>query len=718
LATVYVPNEKRRHFLKILEGYALPPEERKKPKHDKLVRSISDIRRAVLESFWRPEERDQIPGSSADWIEVWLGTESGDEIAQFRALLESLEVTQAEGQLTFPERSVLLIKATGGQLASLIERSDIIVEFRVAKQVATYYIEMESRDQVQLVQDLLQRTRFEGDGDIAVCILDSGVNSGHVLLQPVLDASDMHAVIRQWGIHDNDGHGTLMAGTAAYGDLLQILNSTSAIRVSHRLESSKILPPPPAQNPKELWGHRTAQGISLAEIQAPQRRRIVCLAVTSPEDLDRGRPSSWSAELDSIASGYEDDRKRLIIVSAGNVVESNSWRNYPHANLTEEVHDPAQAWNALTAGAYTEKVRITDPTMISWSAVAPAGGLSPFSTTSAAWDRRRWPIKPDILLEGGNVAAGPNNSIFDTEDLKLLSTSSDPSTAQFLPFSATSAAAAQAAWMAAQIHIAYPEAWPETVRGLLVHSARWTQTMLQQFLPQLNPSKQEIANLLRICGYGVPSLPRALYSLASSLTLISQAELQPFDRRDSRYVTNEMHLYNLPWPTEVLSSLGESAVEMRVTLSYFVEPGPGEVGWGNRYRYASHALRFALNGPQESKDEFVRRVNRQAWEDDEGHPGTVGPGGKWFIGEARNVGSIHSDIWHGTAAELATSNLVAVYPTTGWWRERQHLRRWDSRCRYSLIVSIETPEQEIDIYTPVAVQLGIAIPVPINHEKR
>lgn len=663
-------------------------------------------------------ERDQIPGASPDWVEVWLGTESGDEISQFRSLLESLEVTQTEGQLTFPERSVLLINATGGQLASLIERSDLIVEFRVVREVATYYVELENRDQVKLVQDLLQRTRFEGDGDVAVCVLDSGVNRGHVLLQPVLDASDMHAVIRQWGIHDNDGHGTLMAGTAAYGDLLPLLNSTSTIRVSHRLESSKILPPPPAQNPKELWGHRTAQGVSLAEIQAPERRRIVCLAVTSIEDRDRGHPSSWSAAIDAIASGYEEETKRLIVVSAGNVEDSNCWRNYPDDNKTNAVHDPGQAWNALTVGAYTDKVRITDPQMASWNAIAPAGGLSPYSTTSATWHQRRWPIKPEMVLEGGNVARGPNDSILDTEDLKLLSTSHDPQRAQFAPFCATSAASAQAAWMAAQIRIAYPDAWPETVRALLVHSARWTNTMLQQFLPQPNPSKQQIANLLRICGFGVPSLPRALYSLVNSLTLISQSELQPFDKRDSRYVTNEMHLYNLPWPTEVLSSLGESPVEMRVTLSYFVEPGPGEVGWDNRYRYASHALRFALNGPLESKDEFVRRVNRQARDEDEGHPGTAGPGDKWFIGEARNVGSIHSDIWRGSAAELATSNLVAVYPTTGWWRERQHLRRWNSRSRYALIVSIETQEQEVDIYTPVAVQLGVAIPIPISHEDR
>lgn len=197
------------------------------------------------------------------------------------------------------------------------------------------------------------------------------------------------------------------------------------------------------------------------------------------------------------------------------------------------------------------------------------------------------------------------------------------------------------------------------------------------------------------------------------MTLISQTQLQPFDRRDGRYVTRDMHLYNLPWPTSELANLGEQIVTMRVTLSYFIEPGPGEVGWNNRYRYASHALRFAVNGPGESEDEFVRRVNDQARDDGE-HPGTEGPGDRWLIGDARNVGSIHSDIWQGQAAELAGSNLIGIYPAVGWWRERNHLGRWSRQTRYALIVSIHTPEQNVDIYTPVATQIRLSIPIEVT----
>ncbi|HPO14508.1 MAG TPA: S8 family peptidase [Candidatus Hydrogenedentes bacterium] len=714
LATVFVPHEKRNYFLKKLQSYGLPPEPGKKPKNDTLARSILDIRRAVLESFWREDERGLIPDDIPEWVEVWLASDSVKTIKRFQELLNRLDVSFGESALKFPERAVMLIMANRPILETLIEQSDDIVEYRLAKRLASFYIELENRDQTDLVQEILARTYFDDADDIAICILDSGVNNGHALLHPVLDSSDMHTFNPQWGTHDHHGHGTLMAGTAVYGDLLKVLNSNHELHVLHRLESSKILPPPPAQNQKALWGHITGQGVSRAEIQAPKRKRVICMAVTSDENRDRGRPSSWSAELDAMASGYNDDTKRLIVVSAGNVDDSNCWRNYPTENITNEIHDPGQSWNVLTVGAFTEKTRITDDTLLGYAAIAPDGGLSPYSTTSSTWHGRRWPIKPEVVFEGGNVARGPNNSISVPDDLKLVSTYYNPQRSQFAPFCATSAAAAQAAWMAAQIQIAYPEGWPETVRALIVHSADWTDTMRQQFLQATPATKQQIAYLMRICGYGVPNLSHALHTLSNSLTLISQTTLQPYDKKKDRYVTNEMHLYELPWPKEALEFLGEALVTMRITLSYFIEPAPGEVGWNNRYRYASHALRFDVNGAQETEMDFIQRVNQQAREDGE-HPGTQGPTDKWLIGDARNVGSIHSDIWHGTAIELSTSNLVAVYPTIGWWRERHHLDRWDRSCRYSLIVSIQTPEEKVDIYTPVAVKVGIAIPIPINH---
>jgi hypothetical protein len=717
-ATVFIPHSKSAHFLQKAIKYATEDNKPKKdgtttPKNKELIESIADVRAAILESSFWQDAPERLPGDSASWVEAWISSEDLGVIEAFDRLCERLGIPIGEGILSFPERTVRLILANRRQLESLIEHSDSIAEFRAEREVATFFIEHDNADQTAWLDHLLSRTSVQPTNEVCVLVLDHGVNNGHRLLQPLLSNEDCHAADPDWGTQDHHGHGTLMAGTAAYGDILHHLDGGHSIVIRHGMESAKILPPPPEENPRRLWGHYTARGISRAEIQAPERRRIICMAVTSDEQPSRGRPSSWSGMIDELASGYSDDRKRLIILSAGNVSDPEDWKRFPDSNMTCEVHDPAQSWNALTVGAYTEKTWIADATLTNYNPIAESGDLSPYSSTSLSWQDRKWPIKPDVLFEGGNVAIGPNEAVFDTDDLKLLSTYHDPQVAQFASFDATSAASAQAAFLAARLQVEYPHAWPETIRGLMVHSAEWTSAQKRKYLR--DESKGSYYRLAKICGYGVPDAERAISCASNSLSLIAQAELQPFDKHEtqSRYVSKDMHLYRLPWPVEVLRDLGELPVQMRVTLSYFVEPSPGEVGWKDRYRYASHALRFELNGSGEGETEFIQRVNRKAREDDE-HPGTEGASGNWTLGETRNAGSIHSDIWKGTAVELAGSNLIAVHPAVGWWRERHHLGKFNKRARYSLIVSFSLPGQEIDIYTPVAIQLGIPTPVPIR----
>lgn len=49
-------------------------------------------------------------------------------------------------------------------------------------------------------------------------------------------------------------------------------------------------------------------------------------------------------------------------------------------------------------------------------------------------------------------------------------------------------------------------------------------------------------------------------------------------KKGGRCKTKDMHLHDLPWPKEVLLELGEVSVKLRVTLSYFIEHAPGEIG--------------------------------------------------------------------------------------------------------------------------------------------
>ena len=411
--------------------------------------------------------------------------------------------------------------------------------------------------------------------------------------------------------------------------------------------------------------------------------------------------------MDSLAANADGSGQfpRLFILSAGNTDDPAAWADYPASLSTNLVHDPGQAWNALTVGACTSK---SDTQDINYTALAPSGDLSPYTTTSAAWESA-WPLKPDVVLEGGNLG---NNGLgpMGMSSLHLLSTNNEPLARLFTTFNATSAASALCARMAAQIAAAYPSLRPETIRALIVHSAEWTPAMRTRYLPAAGtPTKTEYTNLIRHCGWGEPDLGRALWSAGNSLTLVVEDSVHPYKKEKGKSpASRDMNLHALPWPREELEALQAARVQMRVTLSYFVEPNPSARGAASKFYYPSHRLRFDVQRPLDaSTADFVARVNAAAQREDEGDP--VNPRDPdWYLGERqRHRGSLHQDVWEGTAADLASRGFLAVYPAAGWWRTRPALERYDLPARYSLVVSIRTEQTEIDLYNAIAQKVEI-----------
>ncbi|HLK37075.1 MAG TPA: S8 family peptidase [Polyangiaceae bacterium] len=679
---------------------------------------VAALRLATLRALWT-DATDAYPADDeAIWWEVWLRWQDGEELARLMefAGLRRLEV--GARRLQFDDRIITLVRATPAQLSASLDVLNDLAEVRRAKETATVFVDLAPNEQAEWAQELLARTSAPGRDAPAVCVLDTGVNRGHPLLEASLAANDTHACDPTWGAHDHHGHGTEMAGLALYGDLTPVLAGRAPVQLRHGLESVKILPPK-GHNPPELYGAITAEATSRVEVQAPERRRCFSMAITATDERDRGQPTSWSAAVDALAVGRafdsgsrglvyldeaDDQARRLFVVSAGNVDVEQLQADHLGRSDVDAVHDPAQAWNALTVGAYTEKAVITDPAWSSWEPVAGAGDLSPWSTTSVIF-ADAWPIKPDVVFEGGNVVKNAKGEInFPCPDLSLLSTHYLPMQKAFVLSWATSAATAQVARIAALISAEYPTLWPEAVRALIVHSAEWTPRM-QAHLRGAS-GKRARARLVRRYGFGVPHVGRALRCANDAVTLVAQSRIRPFADGKMR----EMHFFELPWPREVLQSLGETPVRLRVTLSYFIEPNPGRRGWKKRHRYASHGLRFEVKGPTESMDDFSKRLNEKALDEDEERPSKPSDSSEWYLGEhARDRGSIHSDILQGFAADLAERGVIAIYPVSGWWKDQPKRDRSAKGARYALIVSIETPGVETDIWTPIAQQVGVPI---------
>jgi hypothetical protein len=451
------------------------------------------------------------------------------------------------------------------------------------------------------------------------------------------------------------------------------------------------------------------EAVARPEVAAGQRQRVFSSAVTATDFRDRGRPSSWSSMVDTLASDVlgEGLFPRLIVLAAGNTSEIHALSTYPESLSTNLIHDPGQAWNALTVGAFTEKIETGDK---NYEPVAPVGGLSPYTTTSATWEKSAWPLKPDVVFEGGNAGKDKFGAT-GMSSLDLLTTHHKPAEKLFATTNATSAASAQCARMAAQLMAAYPQLRPETLRALIVHSAEWTEAMRDMYLPaDKSHTKNDYVRLVRHCGWGVPDVGRAMWSASNSLTLIVEDSVHPYKKKDDGQIgTRDMNLHALPWPKDELESLLATQVEMRVTLSYFIEPNPSARGSASKYYYPSHRLRFEVRHHQEKEEDFLARINAAA-EMEEDNQRTNPKDPEWLLGKGqRHRGSLHQDIWQGTAAELASRGYIAVYPSLGWWRTRPKKERYDLPARYSLIVSIRTPETDVDLYNAVAAQIQTPI---------
>lgn len=723
-ATVWVSDQYRAAFLELFEDFLTKDSPTGKPRNNELVANIARIRSTILLDLW---QSDGIPGDREQaWWEIWMRpSNTGPDL--LRRFAQSFGLRVSPRLLRLGDRDVMWLEGTWAQLERLPFTAVPVAEVRRPEFIDTIE-DLTTDEQAEYVDDLSKRLLPADELQPAVCHLDTGVARTHALLEASLAAQDLHTVIGVSGF-DQDGHGTKMAGLALLGDAMDdYLVGTDAVPLRHRLESVRMLPAK-GEKPHDplAYGDVTAQAVSLPEI-ASARRRVFCMPVSAPSDSpgNPGQPTLWSATVDALAVGASvvsdgDELRllappdittaRLIIVSAGNV--DTFVANHLAESDLAAIQDPGQAWNALTVGASTSLSDLpSDPSYAGWTAVAQPGQLSPHSRTSLPFGPRPWPIKPDIVMEGGNVLHD-GAAMFEPNHPSLsLRTTGHANDQALTSANATSAATAQAARLAALVMATYPEYWPETVRALIVHAAGWTPVMLMELDAARRHGLQAHQMLMRRYGWGVPTEDRVLYSSDQSVTLVVQDEFIPFEGNDFKVPSFRLH--DLPWPRDVLQDLGASTVTLRVTLSYFIEPTASRRGWRRRYTYPSHGLRFELQDPLETEAEFVRRVNNEARTEEAGGRPMRGQV-SWRVGaNQRNYGSLHQDVWETSGVELSESGRLAVYPVGGWWKNNKTRDRVGKPVRYSLVVSLKTDASEVDLYTPIANLLNVPIDVPVE----
>lgn len=715
-AAIFVPFGELRILEQKIEAYADPAKDSHdqqgnvtNPRNAPLLANIASISVAAFEALWTDPE--PIPNRDIEiWFELWIRREVKDWEAQLREEGERLGIEIPEQKLILPEHIVLVVRATRRQLESSLDFLNTLSEVRVARPCSVGLTDLTGIEQEEWIDEALSRIQWPEESAPSVCLIDSGVNRAHPLIEPLLASEHMETVFGDGDKSDDLKHGTPMAGLAAFGDLRNLMLSTGMWEQLHRLESVKLIRGSSNHDP-ENYGALTMQAIALPDVESPDRSRVFCMALTASGPNTEGNPTSWSSAVDMAAAGTdgEDQPSRVIILSAGNFREFTNAYEYPEDNYDAAIEDPAQAWNAVTVGAVTTRINIEEdsPEAQACTAIAPEHGLSPFSRTSREW-RTDWPVGPDVVVEGGNLSRAQDGSLPLYDSLQLLSTATNFTPRPLAPFNATSAAAAQVARVGARIRAAYPGFRAETVRGLIVHSARWPQVLLdrERIDPHAAGRTQDVERLMRSYGYGVVSESRAIASLQNKATVVFENQIQPYRGEWNDVKLNECHLVALPWPKDLLLGHPNQSATLRVTLSYFIEPNPGSRTWekSQKYHYASSLLRFRPKHSGISDAQFQASLDAEAT--GRVAASTTDPG--WAVGGTRRgkSGSLVQDVWKGTTDQLATMGHIGIYPAKGWWAYRRfkfghelhgcHLKP----VNYSLIISLET-ETDLPIYNEI-----------------
>lgn len=666
-----------------------------RPRRFKLFESAEIIRPTTLVDLWT-DRFDRYPrGRGAHYWEVWTRKDYQDS---FESAVRELGLRGYGRPSEFVDTVVRGLIATPVQINDVVRASAAVVGLRSASTFASddQQLQLQGAD---VLKGLVGRVRWPVKDAPVVTILDTGVQAKHPLIAGALPASGQFTSEDFWGKGDHHGHGTKIAGVVLYGDLGSVPADRSPLQVETHLESVVVTapqgaPPLPA---------RDAIRRAVDAVEGKRATRVYCLAQTAAGELDDGLPTSTSGVLDQLAYG-DGKRTRLICAAVGNVPHSAQEPYqvgyYADRNSQFGIQSPAQALNALSVGA----VSLKDVRRPKGKPLARPGDLSPTSRTAQAWAKLH-SHKPDIVMEGGNFTVDPDGVFCSPSPQHLVLTTSGPLTSDTLALvGETSAATAACAGLAGRVLARYPKLRMETVRALMVHAAEWTPAMRAQFEAARNaglPRTEAYARLIGRFGWGVPDEARLFASAGNALTLMIEDTLTPYRRGEgSSLPLNEMKYFKLPWPEETLRGLGAVRVEMRCTLSYFVEPDLHAVARDRMERYPSHRLRFDVKRYGEDDAQAQARVNALA---DEGDPTEDTSDDGWVLGAAgRHRGTLHHDMWSGPAHRLVERGGISILPVRGWWGDTRRFERDDRSVHFSLVVSIRTPEDEGgDLFTEV-----------------
>lgn len=402
------------------------------------------------------------------------------------------------------------------------------------------------------------------DLDPAVGIIDSGLRVNHPMIEPAaLGADAVHPAFGGQG-EDGFGHGTLVAGLALYGDVLESINDLH-FEAPFPLASVRIFD----NDGRVPAGVNAAKLIDQAidHLVEEYDCRVICLSLGDHNQpfLAGMKASAMAALVDDAARAHDI----VVVVPTGNIehhmlpAPAPLLKRYP-AYLSEpgnELLSPSQAALALTVGAISESAA-SDIAHPGASVAAPAGAPAPYARRGPGV---RSSIKPELVEDGGNwVFDDASGDILDDTGTAVISLSARDDLL-FDTAIGSSFAAARVAHIANSVAVRYPQLSSAGIRALVLQGATPTPT------PGLTKDQGRA-----VAGHGRLSLERCLSSTDERVVALAEQSLRP----------DAFHVYRIPEATDFFRLKGVR----HLTLSLAFDP---PVRY-RRYDYLAYQMEFLV----------------------------------------------------------------------------------------------------------------------------
>lgn len=309
-------------------------------------------------------------------------------------------------------------------------------------------------------------------------------------------------------------------------------------------------------------------------------------------------------------------------------------------------------------------------------------------------------IKPDVVEYGGDLVrpkTGPLQvfELAHTSPL-LVRVPSDGNGAIDRDRVGTSFAAPKVSHLAAQLQSLLPNETTLMYRALIAQSARLTNE---------NFRTPNLAHI-RTSGYGLPDVQRATGNTENRVTLIASDIIQ----------ASELHLYSVTIPDELRSPGTDFDVLVEVTLAYKAQPRRTR---RRTKSYLSTWLDFETAKLDESYDQFVRRVTREKFEDNDDDsieeliiPNSTIP---WMIHVRTNWGRIkqvkrqdstlQKDWFIVKSYQLPSEFMIAIRGHKGWDKDPE------AKAPYAITVSFESLEAGVSVYERIRIANEVEVQI-------